>query len=80
MDADRAVGIRTVAAHLARGVSDIRQTPVAVIPTKKNADVNHKGNMSEQKSTESKLQQRIILSMKSLLFTLNNLTPGLSMS
>lgn len=35
MDADRALAVRAVAAHLARGVSDIRQTPVAVIPKKK---------------------------------------------
>lgn len=55
MDADRAVGVGTVAAHLARGVSDIRQTPVAVIPTKRYADVNQEGDMSVQNSTESKV-------------------------
>lgn len=44
MDADRALTVRAVAAHLARGISDIRQTPVAVIPTKRNAGVNQEGN------------------------------------
>lgn len=53
MDADRAVGICTVAAHLARGVSDVRQTSVAVIPTTRHADVNQKGKMSAQNSTKS---------------------------
>lgn len=49
LDADWAVCVCTVAAHLARGVSDIGQTPIAVIPTKRYADVNHKGNVAVQR-------------------------------
>lgn len=60
MDADRALAVRAVAAHLARGVSDVRQTPVAVIPTKRNADVNQEGNKSvtTQQRERATLQQQ----------------------
>lgn len=42
LDTDRAVGICTVAAHSARGVSDVSQTPITVIPTKKYIDVSQR--------------------------------------
>lgn len=42
LNADWAVGISAVAAHSARGVSDISQTPVTVIPTKKYTDVKQR--------------------------------------
>lgn len=68
MDADRAVGVCTVAAHLARGVSDIRQTPVAVIPTKRCADVNQKGNISVQNSTENNVTTTALYYKISLVY------------
>lgn len=38
LDADWAVGICSVAAHPARGVRDVSQTPVTVIPANKYTD------------------------------------------
>lgn len=81
MDADRAFAGCTVAAHLARGVSDIRQTPVAVIPTKRKRRCDPEGQQVSTKqynSTESNATTTASCYEISLLF--NNLMPVLSAS